>query len=324
MGGVARKNFRLFRKICGDSTMSSVIIATNMWSEVTPEKGAKRERELSTSDLFFKPALERGAKMVRHDNTVESAHAIIGNLVEKEAVTLAVQHEMVHERKTVPQTSAGMDLQAELNEQMSRHRQEMKEMQQKMELLMLEKDFKHQTELQELNDAVTDVREQMRKVQSHSNKLQDEREAERKRLEEEAKEMSRSMQEREDKLRDLYTFAESQKEMLAEMKDAITAVQRQANEHAAERLNAEEKLKDAQDTHKAELGVLRQEFEDKLAAALASASTQKKTTDGPSSPTIGPRPRTKSQTGGHRRGPPGFFSGLALVLDQLFVPQIPV
>ncbi|THH15941.1 hypothetical protein EUX98_g9380, partial [Antrodiella citrinella] len=34
MGGVAKKNFRLFRKLCGDETLRSVIIATTMWQDV--------------------------------------------------------------------------------------------------------------------------------------------------------------------------------------------------------------------------------------------------------------------------------------------------
>ena len=321
MGGVARKNFRLFRKLCGDESLSSVAIVTNMWNEVTQQKGEQRERELANNGAFFKSALEKGACMIRHDDTAESAHNIVSRLADRDTITLAVQREMVKEHKMVSQTSAGLDLQAELNEQSKRHRAGLRDMQARMEALMREKDDQHQEELKELNEAIHDVREQMMKVKSHSAKLQDDRIADKKKFEQEAQEMTKAMQEREDRLRDLHEFAMSQKEMLMELKENLADVQRKAEAHDTEKQGAEDKLKVAQDTHKAELEVLRNEFEEKLAAALGSAS--KKPTEGPPPTPTGPLPRTKSQTG-PRKAPPGFFSGLALVLDQLFVAQIAV
>ncbi|KAH8093904.1 P-loop containing nucleoside triphosphate hydrolase protein [Cristinia sonorae] len=321
VGGVAKKNFRLFRKLCGDETLRSVVIATNMWSEVAPEKGEAREHELATNDKFFKPALDKGARMVRHDNTVESAHSLLRTLMEKETITLAVQREMVNEGKTVAQTSAGLDLQAELNEQMDRHREEIRQMKERMEALLLEKDSRHQEELSELNEAVRDVREQMRHVQSHSDKLLHERVTDRKWYEAEAQEMARVMQEREDKLRDLYAFAQEQKDMLVALKEELKSVQQIAGEHAVGMHDAEEMLKAAQDAHRAELAAVRQEFEEKV-AAVVDGSTKKGA--GPQAVPDGGHPsvrqRTKSQVG-PRKAPPGFFAGLAVILDQLFVPS---
>ena len=70
-----------------------------MWEGVTPEEGATREEALAEGDLFFKPALDQGAKMVRHDNTSGSAKAIIQSLMGAEPETLTIQHEMVEEKK---------------------------------------------------------------------------------------------------------------------------------------------------------------------------------------------------------------------------------
>ena len=53
VGGVSRRNLSMFRKLCGDETLRNVALVTNMWSEVTSERGAARERELRTDPLLF-------------------------------------------------------------------------------------------------------------------------------------------------------------------------------------------------------------------------------------------------------------------------------
>jgi len=75
MGGISGRNFRMFRKLCGDDTLKNIVIVTNMWGEVGQAKGQMREAELKNK--FFKPTLDKGAQMLRHDNTVESAHNIL-------------------------------------------------------------------------------------------------------------------------------------------------------------------------------------------------------------------------------------------------------
>jgi len=56
----------------GDDTLKHIVIVTNMWGEVSPAKGVMREAELKNK--FYKQALDRGAQILRHDNTVESLH----------------------------------------------------------------------------------------------------------------------------------------------------------------------------------------------------------------------------------------------------------
>ena len=80
VGGIARRNFSMFRNLCGDENLKNVVIATNMWGEVTPERGAARERELATDDLLFRPVLSHGAQMVRYENSTASAESILSAL----------------------------------------------------------------------------------------------------------------------------------------------------------------------------------------------------------------------------------------------------
>src|SRR5260221_379327 len=99
MGGISTRNFRLFRQLCGDTTLKNVVIVTNMWGEVEKEIGEARNSELAGKDKFFKPALDKGALMLRHENTRHSAHNNLRRIVQNHPVTLQIQHEMVDEKR---------------------------------------------------------------------------------------------------------------------------------------------------------------------------------------------------------------------------------
>jgi len=75
MGGISPRNFRMFKRLCGESTLRNIVIVTNMWGEVDPQVGEAREAKLK--DTFFKPVLDKGAQIARNENTVTSAHRII-------------------------------------------------------------------------------------------------------------------------------------------------------------------------------------------------------------------------------------------------------
>ena len=55
VGGIAKRNFNMFRKLCGDETLRNVVIVTNMWGEVSPAQGAARERELAAWQRTLTP-----------------------------------------------------------------------------------------------------------------------------------------------------------------------------------------------------------------------------------------------------------------------------
>ncbi|OCH88559.1 hypothetical protein OBBRIDRAFT_820125 [Obba rivulosa] len=110
MSGIARENFRMFRKICGNGAMKNVVIATNMWGEVKEEVGAERERELWSKPLFFKDAVDNGARMFRYHDTKESGHDILRSLLGMPLQKLQIQQETIDEQKTLPQTEAGAAL----------------------------------------------------------------------------------------------------------------------------------------------------------------------------------------------------------------------
>lgn len=128
LSGTSKRNFALFRTLCGDKTLRNVVVVTNMWSLVDAAVGERRERELATDEVLFKPVLDKGAVMMRHtyacaQTQKESAHAILQRFVENHPEALAIQTEVVQEGRGVDSTSAGMQLQEEMNRELEATKQ---------------------------------------------------------------------------------------------------------------------------------------------------------------------------------------------------------
>ncbi|KAF9645238.1 hypothetical protein BDM02DRAFT_3069192, partial [Thelephora ganbajun] len=133
MGGISTRNFNMFRKLCGDRTLQNVVIVTNMWGEVDPQVGGAREAELMREDIFFKPVLDKGAQMARHENTSISAENIVRLIFENHPLPLRIQEELVNEHKNISETSAGEELNREFNAQIKKHQQEMRVLKEEMQ-----------------------------------------------------------------------------------------------------------------------------------------------------------------------------------------------
>jgi hypothetical protein len=137
MSGISTRNFKMFRQLCGDSTLKNVVIVTNMWGEVSKEIGIARESELANNDKFFKPVLEKGAQMLRHDNNAESVRNILRTIIHNHPLSLQIQREMVDQKKDISQTAAGAELNRDLLLQREKHEQEMKQLRDEMKGTLL-------------------------------------------------------------------------------------------------------------------------------------------------------------------------------------------
>ena len=153
----------MFRELCGDTTLQNVVLVTNMWCEVSPEVGESREDELS--GRFFKPVIDKGAQMVRHHNTTQSAHDIIRLILKNRPVVLQIQRELVDEHKDIVDTAAGEAVNKELNEQIKRHQKELKEVQEEMKQALKDKDEQTRRELEEESRR---LQEQMDRIKQDS------------------------------------------------------------------------------------------------------------------------------------------------------------
>lgn len=110
MGGVSIRTLSMFRDLCGSNCLRNTVIVTNMWSKPPTLVEENRERQLLDNVKFFKLFIDGHATMVRHDNTVESAHQIIRQICNNCPSALDIQLETVEQKKALPATSAGITL----------------------------------------------------------------------------------------------------------------------------------------------------------------------------------------------------------------------
>ncbi|KAJ7916999.1 hypothetical protein B0H13DRAFT_1710459 [Mycena leptocephala] len=103
--GILTHNFNMFRQLCGNSMLKNIVIVANIWGEV-----AEAREELANNTAWFKPILDKGARLSRHHNDVQSAEAIIHSIIENQSRTLQIQHEIVDLGKDILQTAVGEEL----------------------------------------------------------------------------------------------------------------------------------------------------------------------------------------------------------------------
>lgn len=200
MDGVARKNFRLFRKLCGDDAFSNVIIATNMWGTIQPGIGEKREKELEESELFFKPAKRLGTEIIRHDNSIPSVQRVVRHVMGFTPKPLLIQRELVDERKMFADTEVGKDLLEELERRASKHRDEIELLKNELEEILAEEEVS-QDDVQEMMEAQAEAQGHIQRIEDEARKIKDEHWSSRRQNETEAAKLLHEMDERESRVR---------------------------------------------------------------------------------------------------------------------------
>ena len=159
----------MFRKLCGDNVLKNVVIVTNMWGGVDPDVGNKREVELKTEDDFFKPVLEKGAHMARHENTRLSAENIIRLILKNHPLPLRIQEELVKEHKDISDTDAGGELNRGFDSQIKKHEEGMRNLREQMENAMRDKDEELRRELE---GEMKGLKEKIEGLQSDKERLE--------------------------------------------------------------------------------------------------------------------------------------------------------
>ncbi|KAI9784187.1 MAG: hypothetical protein M1839_002693 [Geoglossum umbratile] len=212
MGGTARKDLQMFKKLCGEESFSSVVLATTMWSDVSIDDGNRREQELRTSTEFYGSMVQKGSTMFRHTGDRHSAMNIIAHLVNRRTTTLLnIQREMANEGLPLDETEAGRELDGEIIRQREHFNKMMRDNQAKLEEALQKKDDERARELaeqqEELKQRIDAAQKSRDELRVDMEKLFQEKDAEfRKAMEEldtERKERERVLEE---KSKDLESF----------------------------------------------------------------------------------------------------------------------
>ena len=199
LGGSGVKNLRMFKKLCGDDGLKSVILATTMWETTSKEIGAKREAELQQSSIFWKPMIEQGSQVFRHDAGRTSGLKIMQYLIDrKRPVTLDIQREMVDQKLQLGQTGAGVEVASEVEKAKQYYDQRLKDLQTQLADALSKQDHDRKEEIEEtkaeFESKISRGQEELRRMQADSEQLYEEM---KQRHEKEMAEMTKSMHEKE-------------------------------------------------------------------------------------------------------------------------------
>ena len=110
--------------------LQNVRLVTTNWDSVGEKEGNSREAELASR--IFKPLIDAGAKMIRHDKGPMSAQSIMSTLVHQEPFKMKIQGEL---SAGIPlgDTSAGAVILEEMKEFQRKHAEEMQDLLQEMQ-----------------------------------------------------------------------------------------------------------------------------------------------------------------------------------------------
>lgn len=165
---MARKNLRMFKELCGEAALGNAYIVTTNWSRVSKEEGDSREEELATNSNIFKPLLDAGARLFRHDRGIDSARGIVHDLIRKDAITTKIQLEL-KDGRPLASTSAGAVLTEELKVLADKHREEIESLKAEIGEALRERDENLKAELEEERRAlqlkVAQVEEDRRRME---------------------------------------------------------------------------------------------------------------------------------------------------------------
>jgi hypothetical protein len=247
LGGAAMKNLRMFKKLCGDNSLASVVLATTRWRHDEMEEGIRKEKELCTNAKMWKRMIDFGSKVMRQDRDEHSAGEILQYLIQrKKPVTLDIQVELVDNNKTLNETGAGQELHAELEKQKANYEKQLRELREEMSETITKMNADLKAQLQEEKE---ELERRLREAQEHDRELEVTREEMRQQMAREAqRERDELMEERRQAEREVLTsqFAlrELQQENVKQLNELKFAVELQQkkdeNEILRQLLKAEE------------------------------------------------------------------------------------
>ena len=122
MGGSSRHNFQTFCKFCGDTSLQDVVVVTNKCPEEESKAapGDAREPGSVGRDELFMRAVDKGTRMLRHDGSRVSAHAILRQMIDRESTTSSVKTETLTQPADLACTTP-VDAMRDLTNQVEHH-----------------------------------------------------------------------------------------------------------------------------------------------------------------------------------------------------------
>ncbi|KAL9636121.1 MAG: hypothetical protein Q9164_003026 [Protoblastenia rupestris] len=149
MSGSAIKNLELFKLLCGKEAFPIVYLVTTRWNELAEgsadyQEAINREMQLCAGEKFWKPMIEAGSSVLRHERLdLSSTEAIVKSILQsRRKASLAIQIEMVVQKLCLNMTSAGEFLDNAYGKAKQRYERELQEIQDSWEEAHGERDYR--------------------------------------------------------------------------------------------------------------------------------------------------------------------------------------
>lgn len=137
-----------------------------MWEEIIEQKGAEREKILSETEEFWGAMKSNGSQIKRHYNTRESALKLLSYLASPDSKTsdmvLDIQSQMVDQGKSLIETSAGMEIEAEVLRERKKYEKEKAELQA----------YWRKAQKEQKNEMMEEIKERSRELEATNRKLE--------------------------------------------------------------------------------------------------------------------------------------------------------
>ncbi|KAJ5102660.1 hypothetical protein N7532_003189 [Penicillium argentinense] len=199
MSGTSMRNVEMIKKMCGWTSYENLVVATTMWpprysfsnsgsgsyldTESQDQDRAaleKRETELFTEERFLGELVARGARVFRHNKNgrrdaneeMFSARQIVSHLITESDTSmppaLRLQREIIEERKTLGETSAGMAIAGDLYKARKEHEKQLRDLEEDLKGQLAQADASHVAELEDLK---ADIQKKLKKAEEEKESL---------------------------------------------------------------------------------------------------------------------------------------------------------
>jgi hypothetical protein len=196
IGGSGIRNIRMFKKLCGEDGLPSVVLATTFWNYFSDLQAAiDRETQYMSEAFLWKPMIDQGSKVFRHDKKEVSARSIVQYLIErKRPIVLDIQREMVEQDLLLGETGAGGEVASSVEKEKQWFEKKLGDLQKQLNEALASRDKSSKEEIEEYMAEIRrklELREEdQKRLEADTTQLYKEME---KRYENEMKEMTKAI-----------------------------------------------------------------------------------------------------------------------------------
>lgn len=112
----SHENIELFQALCGETALKNVVFVTTKWDLMTGPRMAEAESKEAQISKKLKAMLDLGARLDRHDNSIQSAQRIMASVLCEIPTSTRIQEEIVDHGKGLSETEAGRLMEKKTNE----------------------------------------------------------------------------------------------------------------------------------------------------------------------------------------------------------------